>query len=57
MPDILEALYQVAKDGLGADPCLIDDKLFKLSMTFKKEIEMPELFLEDLEEELDQEDR
>ena len=55
MPDILEALYQVAKDGLGADPCTIDDKLFKLSMTFKKEIEMPEP-IEGQEVELDQED-
>ena len=42
MPDLLELLYQVATEWLGADEHQIDEKLFKLMLTFKKEVEMPE---------------
>ena len=41
MPDLLEMLHQVAMEWLGAESCLIDKKLFKLTLTFKKEIQMP----------------
>ena len=54
MPDLLDMLHQVAT-CFGAKPCLIDENFFKLTMTFKKEIEMPEP-IEGQEVELDQED-